>query len=69
EVAAEAIAAAAPVLADVRDLVLVSEIRSVAAEATPTDEIVRAKQLLDAGAITDEEYASLKAAALTKARA
>ncbi|OJX98257.1 MAG: FAD-binding protein [Micrococcales bacterium 73-15] len=32
EVAAEAIAAAAPVLADVRDLVLVSEIRSVAAD-------------------------------------
>ena len=46
-----------------------SYIRSVAAEATPTDEIVRAKQLLDAGAITDEEYASLKAAALAKAQA
>lgn len=46
-----------------------SYIRSVAAGATPTDEIVRAKQLLDAGAITDEEYASLKAAALAKAQA
>ncbi|WP_125100206.1 SHOCT domain-containing protein [Leucobacter chromiireducens] len=46
-----------------------SYIRSVAAEATPTDEIVRAKQLLDAGAITDEEYASLKAAALAKVQA
>ncbi|KKI22579.1 MULTISPECIES: SHOCT domain-containing protein [unclassified Leucobacter] len=46
-----------------------SYIRSVAAEATPTDEIVRAKQLLDAGAITDEEYASLKAAALAKTQA
>ncbi|WP_336653026.1 MULTISPECIES: PLDc N-terminal domain-containing protein [unclassified Leucobacter] len=46
-----------------------SYIRSVAAEATPTDEIVRAKQLLDAGAIADEEYASLKAAALAKAQA
>ncbi|QZY51513.1 SHOCT domain-containing protein [Leucobacter tenebrionis] len=45
-----------------------SYIRSVAAETTPTDEIARAKQLLDAGAISEDEYASLKAAALARVR-
>lgn len=40
-------------------------IRSVAGSpASPTEEIARAKQLLDSGAITAEEYASLKQAAL-----
>ena len=37
-------------------------IRSVA--GSPADEIGRAKALLDAGTITDDEYASLKARAL-----
>ncbi len=40
-------------------------VRSLAGSAaTPTDEIERAKRLLDAGAISAEEYASLKQAAL-----
>lgn len=38
-------------------------IRSVA--GSPSDEIARAKALLDAGTITEEEYASLKAKALS----
>ena len=38
-------------------------IRTVAA-ASPADEIAKAKQLLDSGAITSEEFAQLKARAL-----
>jgi len=38
-------------------------IRSVA--GSPADEIARAKALLDAGTITTEEYAALKAKALS----
>ncbi len=41
-------------------------IRQVAGTATPTDEIARAKQLLDAGAISADEFASLKQAALAR---
>jgi len=41
-------------------------IREVAGTATPTDEIARAKQLLDAGAISADEFASLKRAALAR---
>jgi len=45
-------------------------VRSLAGSAaTPTDEIERAKRLLDAGAITDAEFASLKQAALGRASA
>ena len=39
-------------------------IRSVAAVSTPTDEIVKAKTLLDAGAITQAEFDGIKAKAL-----
>ena len=39
-------------------------IRSVAAESDPTEQIRRGKELLDKGAITQEEFASLKAKAL-----
>ena len=46
-----------------------SYIRSVASNATPTDEIIRAKQLFDDGAISADEYAQLKAAALAKTQA
>jgi hypothetical protein len=42
-------------------------IRSVAATATPTDEITKAKALLDAGSITEGEFDRLKAQALAKA--
>lgn len=42
-------------------------VRSIAASAaTPTDEIERAKRLLDAGAISDSEFAALKQAALAR---
>ena len=41
-----------------------SYIKSVAATASPTDEIAKAKALLDSGAISDEEFTKLKAAAL-----
>jgi len=43
-----------------------SYIRSIASEATPTDEITRAKTLLDDGVITADEFAALKAAAIAK---
>ncbi|MFV0434159.1 MAG: SHOCT domain-containing protein [Leucobacter sp.] len=41
-------------------------IRSVAGDVTPTEEIARAKELLDSGAIDAEEFAKLKRAALAK---
>ena len=41
-----------------------SYIQSVAGSSSATDEIVKAKALLDSGAIDDAEYAKLKAAAL-----
>jgi predicted PurR-regulated permease PerM len=41
-----------------------SYIRSVAAPSDPTDQIARGKELLDQGAITPEEFATLKAKAL-----
>ena len=39
-------------------------IREVASKASPTDQIAQAKSMLDAGAITPEEYERLKAKAL-----
>lgn len=39
-------------------------IRSVAASASPADQVAQAKQLLDSGAITPDEFARLKAKAL-----
>ncbi|PZQ89064.1 MAG: hypothetical protein DI534_09835 [Leifsonia xyli] len=39
-------------------------IREVAGTATPSDEITKAKALLDAGVITQDEFAALKAKAL-----
>ena len=41
-----------------------SYIQSVAGTTSATDEIVKAKALLDSGAISDEEFTKLKAAAL-----
>lgn len=41
-----------------------SYIQSVAGTSSATDEIAKAKSLLDSGAISDAEYAKLKAAAL-----
>ncbi|MFC8598047.1 MULTISPECIES: SHOCT domain-containing protein [unclassified Isoptericola] len=42
-----------------------SYIQSVAAQATPADQIASAKKLLDEGTISPEEFASLKAKALS----
>lgn len=42
-------------------------IRSVAGQS-PAAEIAQAKELRDSGAITEEEFASLKAAALQRVR-
>ena len=39
-------------------------IRSVASESDPSDQIARAKELLDKGAITEQEFARLKEKAL-----
>jgi Short C-terminal domain/Phospholipase_D-nuclease N-terminal len=39
-------------------------IRSVAAQSDPAEQIAKAKQLLDSGAISSEEYESLKQKAL-----
>lgn len=39
-------------------------VRSVAGTGSPVDEIAKAKQLLDSGAISQEEFAQLKAKAL-----
>lgn len=44
-----------------------SYIRATASTNSPTDEIARAKELLDAGAITPDEFASLKSKALARA--
>lgn len=41
-----------------------SYIQSVAGSSSATDEIVKAKALLDSGAISDDEFTKLKAAAL-----
>jgi len=40
-------------------------IRSIAGGSSPTDEIAKAKKLLDDGTITADEYAALKAKALS----
>jgi ABC-type multidrug transport system fused ATPase/permease subunit len=40
-------------------------IRSVAGSTSPTDEIAKAKKLLDDGTITAEEYAAIKAKVLS----
>jgi ABC-type multidrug transport system fused ATPase/permease subunit len=42
-----------------------SYIRSVAGSTSPTDEIAKAKKLLDDGTITAEEYAAIKAKVLS----
>src|SRR4051812_35341435 len=41
-------------------------IRSVAGSSSPTDEIVKAKSLLDAGAITQAEFDAIKSQALAR---
>jgi hypothetical protein len=41
-----------------------SYIRTVAGASSPTDEIAKAKTLLDSGAISADEYAAIKAKAL-----
>ena len=41
-------------------------IRSVAGSSSPTDEIVKAKSLLDAGAITQAEFDAIKSKALAR---